>query len=414
MNATVAEKPVKVSEFVPKNVEQTREWVLERISREQSIRISGNRTSIQREHVRDDENQGLPVSTRALKKIHFFDPDDLVAGMEAGQTAAELQQLLGEKNMQLAINPWYPESTLGGMVSANISGPNRMNMGGLRDSLIGIEYINAKGERVKAGGKVVKNVTGYDLTRMMIGHLGGLGLITSFNFKVQPFVIEPHAVFVETGIQDWQNLVENLQIKRIPLDWVQPVSASPEGQSILLGAGFSGNAERRERIAKEVQEVFGDKSFMLADNDDSQDWPALPGKERFHGFIPFYLSHWKIDAPALHLQASMPTADLLKLPLDLLSSWNPRMILHPIGADLHLFLDQEDGKQQKEFLQTLKNVLPQNSANLRLLRSAPEIGDEMLEDFAKPPGYSLSCRLKNHLDPEGLFDAPFYRMQNAS
>ncbi|MCH2292667.1 MAG: hypothetical protein MK439_09000, partial [SAR324 cluster bacterium] len=64
--------------------------------------------------------------------------------------------------------------------------------------------------------------------------------------------------------------------------------------------------------------------------------------------------------------------------------------------------------------QTLKNVLPQNSANLRLLRSAPEISDEMLEDFAKPPVYSLSCRLKNHLDPEGLFDGPFYRMHNAS
>ena len=68
-----------------------------------TIRISGNRTSIQREQVRDDENQGLPVSTRALKKIYFFDPDDLVAGMEAGQTAAELQQLLGEKNMQLLV-----------------------------------------------------------------------------------------------------------------------------------------------------------------------------------------------------------------------------------------------------------------------------------------------------------------------
>ena len=72
MNATVAEKPVKVSEFVPKNVEQTREWVLERISREQSIRISGNRTSIQRKQVRDDENQGLPVSTRALKNCLLY------------------------------------------------------------------------------------------------------------------------------------------------------------------------------------------------------------------------------------------------------------------------------------------------------------------------------------------------------
>ena len=63
---------MKVFEFIPKNVEQTREWVLERISQEQSIRISGNRTSIQREQVSDDENQRLPVSTRALKKIHFF------------------------------------------------------------------------------------------------------------------------------------------------------------------------------------------------------------------------------------------------------------------------------------------------------------------------------------------------------
>ena len=90
--------------------------------------------------------------------------------MEAGQTAIEIQKLLAQKKMQLSINPWYPHSTLGGMVSTNISGPNRMNMGGLRDSLIGIEYFNGLGEQVKAGGKVVKNVTGYDLTRMMIGN----------------------------------------------------------------------------------------------------------------------------------------------------------------------------------------------------------------------------------------------------
>jgi hypothetical protein len=411
MTHTVAENAAPtVSEFVPQSVEQAREWVLERISLEQSIRIHGNGTSGHSDPISLEEGGCFPVSSQDLKSIHFFDPDDLVAGMQAGQTAAEMQQLLAQKKMQLMVNPWYPDSTLGGMVSANISGPNRMNMGGLRDSLIGIEYINGRGELVKAGGKVVKNVTGYDLTRMMIGHLGGLGLITSVNFKIQPFVIDPHALFLETDLQNWQKAVGLLQSRRIPLDWIQAVSASAEGNRILLGAGFSGNPERRSRIANELQDVFGEKSFMLADGDDSPEWPCLPGKERFNGFLPAYLEHWQINQPGLHLQASLPTADILELSLESLSAWDPRMIIHPVGGDLHLFLGEQDGDRQKKFIQTLLKCLPRQSSNMRLLRSAPEVGFEHLGHFAKPPGYSLSCRLKQHLDSEELFDAPYYRM----
>ena len=396
--------------FIPNTVKAAERWVGERIRQGRPFLIRGNSSSSSRDPYENSSLKTGKLSTRKLRKTLFFDPDDLVAGMQAGQTAAELQQLLAQKKMQLMVNPWYPDSTLGGMVSANISGPNRMNMGGLRDSLIGIEYINGRGELVKAGGKVVKNVTGYDLTRMMIGHLGGLGLITSVNFKVQPFVIDPHALFLETDLQNWQNAVGLLQSRRIPLDWMQAVSASAEGNRILLGAGFSGNPERRSRIVNELKDVFGEKSFILADDDDSPEWPCLPGKERFNGFLPAYLEHWQINQPGLHLQASLPTADILELSLESLSAWDPRMIIHPVGGDLHLFLGEQDGDRQKKFIQTFLKCLPRQSSNIRMLRSSKQVGVEQLGHFAKPPGYSLSCRLKQHLDPEELFDAPYYRM----
>ena len=75
-----------------------------------------------------------------------------------------MQQILAKKKMFLPVTPWFPESCIGSVVASNDFGPNRMNMGGIRDFIIGIEYINGKGEIVRAGGKVVKNVSGYDLT----------------------------------------------------------------------------------------------------------------------------------------------------------------------------------------------------------------------------------------------------------
>ena len=107
----------------------------------------------------------------------------MVVGVESGMSIRTLQELLGERSMLLPVNPWFPDSSVGSVVACNDFGPNRMNMGGLRDCIIGIEYINGKGEIVHAGGKVVKNVSGYDLTRMMLGSQGGLGIITAVNFK---------------------------------------------------------------------------------------------------------------------------------------------------------------------------------------------------------------------------------------
>ena len=148
----------------------------------------------------------------------------MVVGIEAGMRISNLQKMLGEKGMLLPVNHWYSHSCVGSIVACNDFGPNRMFLGGLRDYIIGIEYINGKGEIVTAGGKVVKNVSGYDLTRMMLGSKGGLGVITSVNFKVVPKPVEPHSIFGNYQNEEWLLKVKNLFKQRLPLDWIQASS----------------------------------------------------------------------------------------------------------------------------------------------------------------------------------------------
>ena len=122
------------------------------------------------------------------------------------ETKTLQKKMLEEKNMLLPVNPWYTNSCIGSVAACNDFGPNRMFMGGFRDYIIGIEYINGKGEIVSAGGKVVKNVSGYDLTRMMLGSQGGLGVITALNFKVLPNPIDPHGMFAIFKNEEWRGI----------------------------------------------------------------------------------------------------------------------------------------------------------------------------------------------------------------
>ena len=84
------------------------------------------------------------LSLSKLTATNFFDPNDMVVGVEAGVSISELQEILAEKKMVLPVNPWFGKSTLGGLLACNDIGPNRLMMGGLRDCIIGIEYLNGR------------------------------------------------------------------------------------------------------------------------------------------------------------------------------------------------------------------------------------------------------------------------------
>ena len=127
------------------------------------------------------------VSTARLDKVLEYTPADMTVSVQAGIRLAELQATLAEENQFLPLDPPNGDTaTIGGILAANSSGPLRAAHGAARDLLIGIRVAHPDGLVTKAGGKVVKNVTGYDLNKLYTGSLGTLGVIVEANFKLQP------------------------------------------------------------------------------------------------------------------------------------------------------------------------------------------------------------------------------------
>ena len=141
----------------------------------------------------------------ALSGIVDYEPAELVLTARAATPIAEIEALLRQSNQQLAFEPSdlgplfgaAPEqATLGGVVAANLSGPRRVQTGAARDHTLGVEVATGRGELIKAGGRVVKNVSGYDLTKLMCGSWGTLGVLTQISVKVLPAPEKTRTVLV--------------------------------------------------------------------------------------------------------------------------------------------------------------------------------------------------------------------------
>jgi glycolate oxidase FAD binding subunit len=136
----------------------------------------------------------LALSTARLDRIVDYSPEELVLTVQPGVRVADLQRLTAGKGQMLAFEPpnWTRllaargEPTLGGVLAANLSGPRRIRAGAARDHFLGFEAVSGRGEVFKAGGKVVKNVTGYDLMKLMAGSWGTLAVLTEVTIKVVP------------------------------------------------------------------------------------------------------------------------------------------------------------------------------------------------------------------------------------
>jgi glycolate oxidase FAD binding subunit len=180
----------------PGTVAEVCDLVREARASSQAVYPVGGRTHLDLGKV--PSKPGLAVDTRGLNSVIEHAARDMTITVQSGITLAELAKVLAAENQWLPIDVLNPETaTLGGAVAANISGPRRLGHGTFRDYILGVSFVTDDGVEVKGGGRVVKNVAGYDLMKLHTGALGTLGVITQVTLKVKP---KPEAMAVVTFV----------------------------------------------------------------------------------------------------------------------------------------------------------------------------------------------------------------------
>jgi glycolate dehydrogenase FAD-binding subunit len=136
----------------------------------------------------------IAIDMTRLDRVAAYDPGDLTLGVEPGCGLAKLQSVLAEHRQFLPLAvPYFRQTTVGGTIATGVDSPLRQLFGTARDYILGMEFVTGEGVAAKSGGRVVKNVTGYDLHKLMIGALGTLGIMTKINFRTFPLPAESRA-----------------------------------------------------------------------------------------------------------------------------------------------------------------------------------------------------------------------------
>ena len=227
----------------------------------------------------------IAVSTARLNRLVEHAVGDLTVTAEAGMKFADLQQILAAAGQFLPIDPAYPqEATLGGIVATADAGSLRHRYRGVRDLLLGITFVRSDGKIAVAGGRVVKNVAGYDLMKLFTGAYGTLGVISQVTFRVYPLP-ESSGTVVLTGeinaLSQTAQILLSSALTPTAVDLVSPdlVAQLGLGKSQGLIVRFQSIAESvKEQSARllEVGEKLGLQANICGGNDEHQLWQRLP------------------------------------------------------------------------------------------------------------------------------------------
>lgn len=175
----------------------------------------------------------IALSIRDLKRVIHYEPADLTIGVEAGMTLGEFQNLVGQSGLWLPLDPrGGGESSIGGNIAANAAGPLRQGFGGPRDMVIGLKIATTDGTIAKTGGRVVKNVAGYDLGKLLTGSMGTLGVIVEASLKLFPKPTERATFTMRAGTLGNARDLRST-ILRSPLDPMRLVLLNAAAMALL-------------------------------------------------------------------------------------------------------------------------------------------------------------------------------------
>ena len=323
--------------------------------------------------------RGEILDTRVLSGIVSYEPSELVVTARAGTPLAELDAVLAEKGQVLAFDPPHfgVGATVGGMVAAGLSGPTRAAVGSVRDYVLGVHMVNGRGELLQFGGQVMKNVAGYDLSRLLCGSLGTLGLLTEVSLKVLPRVTAQATLRFECDQAQALQRLAHWAAQPLPIQascWVA------DGGQQFLYVRLGGARAAVEAAVKTLGGVVQDEARVASD------WLALREQT-----LPFFALQddeclWRLSVPDTTPVLPVPPAGVGPL-----LEWGGalRWVKAPAMA-----------------LAALRAAVAAVGGSTMLFRHAASAGDERPAVF-EPLGEPLARihrELKKQFDPHGIFN----------
>lgn len=294
----------------------------------QPLRIVGGETKA----FYGQPTSGTPLSTTGWSGIVSFEPTELVVTVRAGTPLVELEAVLAEKGQCFPFEPPHfgPGGTVGGMVAAGLAGPARACVGSVRDFVLGTQFINGRGELLTFGGQVMKNVAGYDVSRVMAGSLGTLAVLTELSLKVLPVAPAEATLVFELGQADALEQLHRWGGQPLPINascWVRDDTVS--GATELLFVRLRGAVAAVEAACIRMTQEAGGRRMDNAQA--GPDWAACRDQT-----LPFFTP----PAPDLCLwRLSLPqTAPVLALPYAQFIEWQgaQRWLWAPASAAAEL------------------------------------------------------------------------------
>jgi glycolate oxidase FAD binding subunit len=347
------------------------------------------------------------LSTRGLAGIVAYNPAEMTMTVRAGTPLEVVEAALAEKRQMLAFEPCDLRAalgssgipTIGGVFAANASGPRRFVAGAARDSLIGVRFVNGKGEVVKAGGRVMKNVTGLDLVKLLAGSHGSLALLTEVTFRLLP-VPETAATIVVSGLNDAEAAAAMATAMSMSVE-VSGAAHLPESvrgrfaggmlpdgaATVLRLEGLSASvAVRSEKLAAAMGR-FGAVTHLDAEV-TARLWREIRDAAPYADGTPRPL--WRVSvAPTAGHQ--LVAALRLETGVDAFYDWQGGLVWLRMEADPEAALLR-------------RYVKAVGGGHAMLLRARPEVL-AATEAFEPQPDavVALSARVKASFDPAGLF-----------
>src|SRR5215208_2405020 len=335
----------------------------------------------------------LIVSTARLNEVIEHAPGDQVVRVQAGITLETLQERLADANQMLGIDPPEEGVTIGGIIAANSSGPRRMRYGTIRDLIIGITVVLADGTVAKAGGKVVKNVAGYDLSKLFTGSLGTLGLIATANFRLhpRPEAARTVAVELESTLAAGEAAQAVVHAKLFP----SAVELHWDDNSRLLSVlieGIEPSVEAQADTASYLLRGFGEVRTLTDEEADSQGPLAPPGA-----------------GDELAVKVSAPPAELTGVLDSTLGACSrrgvmPRLTGHAGIGVTYAALSGADENAYVQIVEELREIWSRRGGSVVVREGSPAFKERVEAWGPLGSRLELTRRVKEKFDPRGIMN----------